>query len=217
VATCFFRASPCYNETATPFLKSAGGKKLLAVDPDAMYISSERGQTSSSSTSTSSSASNSAATTTDTPRVAKKQKCRLLFNLNSPSTDIDSSTNIESDLIFLFLSPVPQQFQLEKPNRVFAILDTGSLAGNFIASNVVEKLSLTKYINKSSKKLCSVCTGLDNHCHDISDTIELTRSYFCPDLNKNFFFKSRTQRHVILASLILESEQLFGFVPADED
>jgi hypothetical protein len=26
-----------------------------------------------------------------------------------------------------------------------------------------------------------------------------------------------TQRHVILASLILESEQLFGFVPADED
>jgi hypothetical protein len=152
-----------------------------------MYISSERGQTSSSSTLTSSSASNSAATTTDTPRVAKKQKCRLLFNLNSPSTDIDSSTNIESDLISLFLSPVPQQFQLEKPNRVFALLDTGSLAGNFIASNVVEKLSLTKYINKSSKKLCSVCTGLDNHCHDISDTIELTRSYFCPDLNKNFF------------------------------
>jgi hypothetical protein len=26
-----------------------------------------------------------------------------------------------------------------------------------------------------------------------------------------------TQRHDILASLILESEQLFGFVPADED
>jgi hypothetical protein len=26
-----------------------------------------------------------------------------------------------------------------------------------------------------------------------------------------------TQRHVILALIILESEQLFGFVPADED
>jgi hypothetical protein len=26
-----------------------------------------------------------------------------------------------------------------------------------------------------------------------------------------------TQRHVILASLILEFEELFGFVPADED
>jgi hypothetical protein len=30
------RAIPYYNETATPFLKSAGGKKLLAVDLDAM-------------------------------------------------------------------------------------------------------------------------------------------------------------------------------------
>jgi hypothetical protein len=45
VATCFFRSSPYHNETATPFLKSAGGKKLLAVDPDAVYIPSERGQT----------------------------------------------------------------------------------------------------------------------------------------------------------------------------
>lgn len=180
-------------------------------------------------------------------------------------------------------------------------MDTGSLAGNFIAASIVEKFSLNKYINKSSKKLCSVCSGLDNHCHDISDTIELTLSYFCPDLNKNFSFKisayvlkqtpidliigrktiremnlfsifpgqiksntvssvptqlteappseqvvmtcccqpketlqtskgtpkglpltqmddpAATQRHVILASLILESEQLFGFVPADED
>jgi hypothetical protein len=41
------RAIPYYNETATPFLKSAGGKKLLAVDLDAMYIPIERGQTSS--------------------------------------------------------------------------------------------------------------------------------------------------------------------------
>jgi hypothetical protein len=129
--------------------------------------------------SSSSSSSSSAATTTDITRVAKKQKGRLLFNLNSPSTDIDFST-IESDLIPLFLSSVSQQSQPENQNRVFALLDTGSLAGNFIASNVVEKLNLNDYMNRSSKKLCSVCSGLDNHCHDISDTIELTLLWCWP-------------------------------------
>jgi hypothetical protein len=69
---------------------------------------------------------------------------RLLFNLNSSSTDFDSSTNIESDLIPFFLSPVSQQ-RLEKQNRVFALLDTGSLAGNFIAASVVEKFSLIHF------------------------------------------------------------------------
>jgi hypothetical protein len=69
--------------------------------------------------SSSSSSSNSAATTTDTPRVAKKQKGKLLFKLNSPSIDNDSSKNIESDLIPRFFSPVSQQFQLERQNRVF--------------------------------------------------------------------------------------------------
>jgi hypothetical protein len=42
VATCFFRASPYYNETATPFLKSAGGKKLLAVNPINILIKVRR-------------------------------------------------------------------------------------------------------------------------------------------------------------------------------
>jgi hypothetical protein len=31
VKICFFCASPYFNETSTPFLKSAGGKKLLAI------------------------------------------------------------------------------------------------------------------------------------------------------------------------------------------
>jgi hypothetical protein len=151
--------------------------------------------------------------------VAKKQKGKLLFNLNSPSTDIDFSTNIESDLIPLFLSSVPQQSQLEKQNRVFALLDTGSLAGNFIAFHVVEKLNLLKHINKSSKKLCSVCSGLDNHCHDISDTIGLTLSYFCPDLNKNFSFKilayvlKQTPIDLIIGRKTIRELNLFSIFP----
>jgi hypothetical protein len=75
-----------------------------------------------------------------------------------------------------------------KQNRVFALLDTGSLPGNFIASSVVEELNLNEHIIRS-KKLCSVFSGLDNHCHDISDIIELTLPYFCLDLNKLFSFR----------------------------
>ena len=43
-------------------------------------------------------------------------------------------------------------------------------------------------VSNSSKKLCRVCSGLDDHCYDISDTIDLTPSYFCPDLNNHYTF-----------------------------
>ena len=37
--------------------------------------------------------------------------------------------------------------------------------------------------------MCRVCSGLDNHCYDISDTIDLTLSYFCPDSNNYYTFQ----------------------------
>jgi hypothetical protein len=108
-------------KTATPFLKSAGGKKLLAVDPDAMYIPSERGQTSSSSSSSSSS-SNSAPTTTDTPRVAKKQKGRLLFNRRLTSILLQISNQVSFLFSFLlFLNSPNWKSKIE--SSLYWILD----------------------------------------------------------------------------------------------
>ena len=75
---------------------------------------------------------------------------------------------------------------LEKSNRVFTLLDTGSFAGNFIHRRIITNHNFTKFVSNSSKKLCRVCSGLDSHCYDISDTIDLTLSYFCPDLNNSY-------------------------------
>ena len=44
---------------------------------------------------------------------------------------------------------------------VFTLLDTGSLAGNFLSDTVVKILKAEPYIYTSKSKL-SVCSGLDN-------------------------------------------------------
>ena len=298
VSTCRFRTSPFWNTTNKPFLESKGGREMLKKHPNATWIPRE---SSDSATSSSSAATPSTITTAEVKHPAKKQKGKLLFNLNPSSIAITPPVNTDSDLIPLFLSPVSQQLQPEKRFRVLTLLDTGSLAGNFVAFRVLDSFSLIPHIKKNSKKLCSVCSGLDNQCHDVSDTIDLTLSYFCLDLNKYSSFQisayvlhktpidliigrktirdlnlfsifpgqiqsktallaaspltgahaseqvvmtcccqpketlqpsagtpkgypltqmddlAVTQKHVILASLIQESEQLFGFVPADED
>ena len=77
---------------------------------------------------------------------------------------------------------------LEKSNRVFTLLGTGSFAGNFMHRRIITNHNFTQLVSNSSKKLCRVCSGLDNHCYDISDTIDLTLSYFCPDLNNHYTF-----------------------------
>ena len=89
----------------------------------------------------------------------------------------------DPELIPFYISPLSQELMLGKSNRVNTLLDTGSFAGNFIHRRTITKLNFTQFILYSSKKLCGVCSGLDNHCNDISDTIDLTLFYLCPDLN----------------------------------
>ena len=94
----------------------------------------------------------------------------------------------DPELIPFFISPLSQEVMLEKSNRVFTLLDTGPFAGNFIHRRIITNHNFTQFVSNSSKKLCKVCGGLDNHCYDISDTIDLTLSYFCPDLNNYYTF-----------------------------
>ena len=135
----------------------------------------------------SSSPSKTAATIAGTTRVAEKQKGRHVFNPSSSSIDSTSTVTTDQTLIPFFFSPFSQQPLPEKDNRDFSLLDTGSFAGNFIARRIVIKLNLTRYISITSKKVSTVFSGLDKHCHDISDTRDWTLSYFCPDLS-NFSF-----------------------------
>ena len=52
----------------------------------------------------------------------------------------------------------------EEAKSVQALLDTGSLAGNFISQALVTELNAEKYVYRS-KHSFSVCSGLDNVCY----------------------------------------------------
>ena len=77
---------------------------------------------------------------------------------------------------------------LERSDRVYTLLDTESFAGNFIHRCTIIKHNFTQFVSISPEKLRKVCSGLDNHCYDISDTIDLTLSYFCHNLNNYYTF-----------------------------
>jgi hypothetical protein len=130
------------------------------------------------------------------------------------------SVSSDKHLIPFFISHISQQTSLEEKNRVFTLLDTGSIASNFIARRVIKHLNLTQYVSKSSKKACKVCSGLDNHCYEISETIDLNLSYFCPDLNNYSSFQitayvlEQTQIDLIVGRKIIRDLDLFSIFPA---
>ena len=78
-------------------------------------------------------------------------------------------------------------------------MDTGALAGNFFLRQVVVDLCLTSDVITSLIPV-TVCSGLDNHCIDIYDSITLKLSYFCSILNNYASF--------VIQALILENSQL---------
>jgi Reverse transcriptase (RNA-dependent DNA polymerase) len=215
VDTCRFTASPFYNSTNTPYLESKSGREMLKKHPHARWIPSE-----SAHSSTSSSSSASATTSVDSTQPSKKQKGKLLSSIDSSKIDITYSDDVDSDLIPFFVSPVSEQPQPTRRNKVHALLDTGSLAGNFIAFRILKNLSLTHHMYKNSKKMCSVCSGLDNHCRDISDTIDLILSYFCRDLNKyssfqiSAFVLQNTPVDLIIGRKTIQTLDLFSIFPS---
>ena len=68
-----------------------------------------------------------------------------------------------------------------------ALLDTGCLAGDFVARRIVDKYN-TKPVIHSAARL-SVCSGLDNPCYDISKSAIINVNYFNERLNNMNTFK----------------------------
>ena len=56
------------------------------------------------------------------------------------------------------------------------MLDSGSLAGDFIAKRVVSQLKLEHHVVSNKSK--TVCSGLDSKCYDVSNTLALCVFYF---------------------------------------
>ena len=88
-----------------------------------------------------------------------------------------------------------------------ALLDSGSLAGDFIAKRVVSQLKLEHHFVSSKSR--TMCSGLDSKCYDISNTLALYVFYFNELLKNVAYFK--------INAIILESIKkfdLFNQVPS---
>ena len=72
-----------------------------------------------------------------------------------------------------------------------ALLDTGSLAGDFIANRVIKALNLDNFVEERKSKY--VCRGLDNNCYNICSTIALQVEYYSEKLNKLVSIKINPQ------------------------
>ena len=63
-----------------------------------------------------------------------------------------------------------------------ALLDTGCLAGDFVARRIVDRFNIKPVINSAAK--LSVCSGLDNTSYDISESVIISVNYRNERLNK---------------------------------
>ena len=61
------------------------------------------------------------------------------------------------------------------------LLDTGCLAGDFVARRVVDRFNIKPVINSAAK--LSVCSGLDNTYYDISKSVIISVNYLNERLN----------------------------------
>ena len=68
-----------------------------------------------------------------------------------------------------------------------ALLDTGCLAGDFVARRIVDRFNIKPVINSAAK--LSVCSGLDNTCYDISKSVIISVNYSNERLNNINSFK----------------------------
>ena len=87
-------------------------------------------------------------------------KSDLIYSLSPSSSSIDP--NLLSATLYSF----PKETSVKA--RVEALLDTGSLAGDFISEKTVNKYNFTPTQTNSQ---LSVCSGLDNTCHDLNTEV----------------------------------------------
>ena len=89
---------------------------------------------------------------------------------------ITTSPNLLLDVL-TFVS----QEEAKESINLDALLDTGCLAGDFVARRIVDKYNIKPVIHSTAK--LSVCSGLDNTCYDMSKSVIISVNYFNERLN----------------------------------
>lgn len=124
---------------------------------------------------------------------------------------------IDTNYLTVAVSHVSQSLEPPK-NELKTLLDTGSLAGDFIAYRCVLNLKLESFITTSKKRI--VCSGLDNQCYDISSSIALRIFYFCETLSKivsieiNAIVLQSSPVDLILGRNTIKLHKLFDQIPS---
>ena len=85
------------------------------------------------------------------------------------------TTNPNSNYVDASLSSLSQASTTTR-RKVKSLLDTGSLAGDFVSFWTLNDQHLAPFIITNTPKV--VCSGLDNTCYNVSSTIALLVSYF---------------------------------------
>ena len=100
---------------------------------------------------------------------AQKRQSKLLASLVCSECTLTPPDPV-SHFVFFYVSRVHDQNNVKPRNKVEVLMDTGALAGNFVLRQVVVDLCLTSDIITSLVPV-TVCSGLDNHCIDIYNSI----------------------------------------------
>ena len=169
-ATCRFKSTPFFNSTPYPHKGSMANAKLIAKYPSAFAISFDEMPEGPP---------RSAPSDTSYSKYGPKSAGKSMTISDILSTICTKKSN--NNFIDVFLSS-PSQGSSTRRSNVKALLDTGSVAGDFVSLCVLKDQKLDTCIQTNGSKL--VWSGLDNTCYDVSSTIPLQVSYFSENLNK---------------------------------
>ena len=171
---CPAKGSPCANLTPSAFVGSAGHAKLVADKGPRNYIPGAAPVVPNNK--------DKAAETLpvnptkpSTKSWANKKRGKILTS--STSTTTDTTSNFMS----VTLSVLPQE-RTSVRMEMDALLDTGSLAGDFIAEDVIVRYNLKPVLSDTSY---TVCSGLDNRCLK-SNTMLLLRVTFSDEVSDRY-------------------------------
>ena len=190
VETCRFKGTKFFNSTQTPYKLSTTYAFLRHIYPTATVAPSQHTMDNLPT--------HRVATTAPSPS-SKEKKPHQKGMIIPDSVYFTTITSKNEDTNYLPVAVSHVSQSLEPPrNEIKALLDTGSLAGDFIAQRCVLNLKLESHIITSKRKI--VCSGLDNKCYDISNSLALRIFYFCEKLNKI--------AHIDITAIILDSSPI---------
>jgi transposase InsO family protein len=196
--TCHFKNSKYFNGGSGPYIDSKAYALLKRDKPAYTEAFLPRDFTKPSVPSSSSTSSSSSSAKQSNNAQAQKRQSKILASAVCSECTLTPPDPV-SHFISLYVSRVSDQNIVAPRNKVEVLMDTGSLAGNFVLRQIVVDLGLTSDVITSLTPV-TVCSGLDNHCIDIYDSITLKLSYYCSLLNNYASFQ--------IQALILENSQL---------